>query len=371
MCGVHVAQDHGRSAPITHDVFRDLQSPNGTAASQETHDEIVRLSEQYHFFHWYLEFPEIFTVPEEGISADVDPATGWASGFSCVVGNPPWDKVDFEEKKYFSVVQPWIAELSGTQRKTAIADWESKNREGSRRFRAARRMVKSTFLFVSSSDTFPLCAKGLTVKGVNSLQTDQLFAERFASIAAPEGRFGCIIPTAIATSAGAQHLFSALTQRGAVSSLYDFENRKPLFLGVDSRYKFCLLALAGRNLTEPAAKFAFFLLDTPDLDDTGRIFALSPEELTLINPTTGTLPVFRSRRDADLTAAIYHRIPVLWNETDVNGNPWKISFKRLFDMADDSDLFRTRDQLIRDGWELRGSTFTRQGKRMLPFTKPR
>lgn len=353
--------------PITHDVFRALQDPNATAAGQDVHDEIARLSEEYHFFHWHLEFPEIFSVPDGEARAEVDSATGWTGGFSCVLGNPPWDKVDFEEKKYFSVVDPRIAELSGAARKAAIADWERENPEGSRRFRAARRMVKSTFLLVSGSETFPLCAKGLTVKGVNSLQTDQLFAERFTYIAAPEGRFGCIIPTAIATSAGAQHLFSALTQRGAVVSLYDFENRKPLFLGVDSRYKFCLLSLAGRNRTEPAAKFAFFLFDTLDLDDAGRIFALSPEELTLINPNTGTLPVFRSRRDADLTAAIYHRIPVLWNEADANGNPWEISFKNLFNMADDSDLFRTRQRLENEGWHLSGNVFVRGGERMLPL----
>ena len=99
------------------------------------------------------------------------------------------------------------------------------NPEEGARYRAARRKVKATFLFASSSGAFPLCAKGLTVKGVNSLQTDQLFAERFAAIAAPVGRVGCIIPTAIATGAGGQYLFRDFTERGAVASLYDFENQ--------------------------------------------------------------------------------------------------------------------------------------------------
>ncbi|WP_067793914.1 Eco57I restriction-modification methylase domain-containing protein [Actinomadura formosensis] len=352
--------------PITHDVFRAFQDPNATAAGQDVHDEIVRLKERYHFFHWHLEFPEIFTVPDKGGSAEVDPATGWAGGFSCVLGNPPWDKVDFEEKKYFSVVEPRIAELSGAQRKTAIADWERENPGGSRHFRAARRMVKSTFLFVSGSEAFPLCAKGLTVKGVNSLQTDQLFAERFASIVAPEGRFGCIIPTAIATGAGAQHLFSAFTQRGAVASLYDFENSKPLFVGVHFSYKFCLISFVGRDLRESAAQFAFFLQDSSVLDQPDRVFTLSPEEIALINPNTGTLPIFRSRRDADLTATIYRRVPVLWDETAKNGNHWKVAFKNHFNMTDDSDLFHTKEQLEGDGWELIGNAFTRGERKMLP-----
>ncbi|MEU7044712.1 DNA methyltransferase [Streptomyces varsoviensis] len=361
------------AAPVTHEVFQALRNPEAEAASKATHDEIERLRDLYRFFHWHLEFPEVFTVPEQPDADDaVDPATGWAGGFSCVVGNPPWDKVDFEDKKYFSVVEPSIAAIAGTARRARIAEWEAENEkagnpEAGRRYRTARRMVKSTFLFAAASGAFPLCGKGLTAKGVNSLQTDQLFAERFATIAAPRSRFGCIIPTAIATGAGSQYLFSDFTRRGAVASLYDFENRKQLFLGVHASYKFCLLSLAGRDLREPAARFAFFLEDPADLDNSERVFALSPEEITLINPNSETLPIFRTRRDADLTAEIYRRIPVLWNETVRGGNPWGIVFKRLFDMTDDSDLFRTREELEGDGWELSGNVYTRSGKRMLPL----
>ncbi|MFJ1595491.1 Eco57I restriction-modification methylase domain-containing protein [Streptomyces sp. NPDC088261] len=362
---------------ITHDVFRALRDREGKAASKPVHDEIDELSEQYRFFHWHLEFPEVFVVPEgptgsspgsaSGAVAEVDPVTGWAGGFSCVVGNPPWDKVDFEDKKYFSVVEPSIAEIAGTARRTRIVEWEKENPDAGRRYRTARRVVKSTFLFAGGSGAFPLCGKGLTVKGVNSLQTDQLFAERFATIAGARSRFGCVLPTAIATGAGAQYLFSDFTRRGAVVALYDFENRKPLFVGVHSSYKFCLLSLAGRALIEPTAKFAFFLEDPMDLGDAERVFALSPEEIALINPNTGTLPIFRTRRDADLTAAIYRRIPVLWNEREKDGNSWGITFKRLFDMTDDSDLFRQRKELEGEGWELDGNVFVRDGQRMLPL----
>lgn len=353
---------------ITHDVFRALQDPDATAASQATHTEIVRLSQEYRFFHWHLAFPDVFTVPDDGSGAGVDPATGWAGGFSCVLGNPPWDKVDFEDQKYFSVVDPSIAKISGTARRVRIAEWSEENPKAGERYRADRRKVKSTFLFAGGSGMYPLCGKGLTVKGVNSLQTDQLFAERFASITAPEGRFGCIIPTAIATGAGAQHLFSDLTRRGAIASLYDFENRKPLFVGVHSSYKFCLLSMTGRDLREPAAKFAFFLEGTTDLDDSKRAFALSPEEITLISPNTGNLPIFRSRRDADLTVAIYSHIPVLWGESKKRNNPWSIDFVPTpFHMTDDSDLFRKRERLEAEGWELRGNVFVKDGERMLPL----
>ncbi|MGX1541154.1 Eco57I restriction-modification methylase domain-containing protein [Streptomyces adustus] len=364
---------------ITHKVFRGLEDPEGDAAPQSTHNEIVRLRDQYAFFHWHLEFPEVFTVPEEGdTSADaVAPATGWAGGFSCMVGNPPWDKVDFEDKKYFSVVAPEIANISGTARRTRIAEWEQENPEAGKRYREARRAVKGTFHFAGDSGAFPLCAKGLTVKGVNSLQTDTLFAERMANVVAAEGRFGMVLPTAIATGAGSQHLFADFTRRGNLASLYDFENRRPKspalpkggkwFEGVDSRQKFCLLSLTGRATQADTSRVGFFLSDIADLEDPNRVIALAPEDLSRISPNTGTLPVFRTQRDADITADVYRRVPVLWNEGRLDGNPWSMAFKNLFNMTDDSDLFRSREQLEAEGWELRGNVFSRDEQRMLPL----
>ncbi|MET9254882.1 DNA methyltransferase [Streptomyces sp. NPDC003717] len=362
---------------VTHEVFRGLEDPEGDAAPKSTHDEIVRLRDQYAFFHWHLEFPEVFAVPEDGEAPSVDPLTGWSGGFSCVVGNPPWDKVDFEDKKYFSVIAPEIAEISGTARRTRIVEWEREHPEAGERYRDARRAVKGTFHFAGDSGVFPLCAKGLTVKGVNSLQTDTLFAERMATVAAPEGRFGLILPPAIATGAGSQYLFKDFTRRGVLSSLYDFENRRPKspalpqggkwFESVDSRYKFCLLSLTGRAVRADASRVGFFLSDVTDLEDPNRVFALDPEDLARINPNTGTLPVFRTQRDADITAGVYRRVPVLWDEGRRGGNPWGMSFKNLFNMTDDSDLFRSRESLEADGWEQHGNRFERDGKRMAPL----
>ena len=58
---------------------------------------------------------------------------------------------------------------------------------------------------------------------------------------------------------------------------------------------------------------------------------------------------------------------MLWDENKSDGNPWGIVTKRLFDMTDDSDLFRTGEQLEADGWHLEGNIFSRTGRRMLPL----
>ena len=45
-----------------------------------------------------------------------------------------------------------------------------------------------------------------------------------------------------------------------------------------------------------------------------RFFRLSIEQIARINPNTKTAPIFRSRADAELTAKIYDRVPVLIEE---------------------------------------------------------
>ncbi|MEU7628628.1 DNA methyltransferase [Nocardia sp. NPDC049220] len=350
--------------PVTHDVFLDLQDPEGSAASKATHDEIVRLRDQYTFFHWHLEFPEVFTVSDDD---DTGSPTGWSGGFSCVLANPPWDKLDLEDKKYFSIVEPSIAKLSGSTRRQRIVQWINDVPEEGHRYLDARRMVKATLKFTSSSGVFPLAGRGLSVPGVNSLWTDHLFVERFTSILAPDGRVGCVVPTTLATNAGAQHLFQRLSSHGSISMLLDFENRNLLFESVHASYKFCLLSLVGPSLSEASVRLAFFLLDPAELDDPNRVIDLAPEEITLANPNTGNLPIFRSRRDADITLSIYRRIPVMWDETRRSGNPWNITTRNLFNITDDDDIFRKKGELLDDGWVLHGNVFIRDGKRMLPF----
>jgi hypothetical protein len=139
---------------------------------------------------------------------------------------------------------------------------------------------------------------------------------------------------------------------------------------VDSRTKFCLLTLAGREIREPAADFAFFAHDPADLHRPGVRFELTPEEIQLLNPNTGTCPVFRSRRDAEITLGIYKRVPVLINENDpTNGNKWGISFMRMFDMSNDSHLFHTREELETEGWTLAGNAFHQGADEMLPLSE--
>lgn len=175
------------------------------------------------------------------------------------------------------------------------------------------------------------------------------------------------MPTGIATDATTQYFFKDLVETASLSSLFDFENAKPLFEGVHRSYKFCLLTLTGTAVKEAAAEFAFFLHDPNELAKDDVRFELKPDEITLLNPNTGTCPIFRSRRDAEITLSIYRRVPVLIKQADPEGNPWDISFLTIFHMSNDSHLFHWRDALETEGWILNGNVFERENDRMLPL----
>ncbi|MEI2616883.1 MAG: hypothetical protein V9F06_04445 [Thermomicrobiales bacterium] len=103
---------------------------------------------------------------------------------------------------------------------------------------------------------------------------------------------------------------------GTLASLYDFENRKRgSSRQLTVAMKFCLLTITGPG--RPAtggADFVFFALATEDLRDDWRRFTLSAADIALLNPNTRTCPIFRSKRDAELTKSIYRRVPVLIEE---------------------------------------------------------
>ena len=119
---------------IVNRVFTALKEKGRSALPPPTATEIERLREEYSFFHWHLEFPGIFRVEDDNPHADPD--TGWSGGFSCVLANPPWDKVEFKDKEYFSAVDPSIAALAGQARRNRIAEWEREHPEEAIRYRA-------------------------------------------------------------------------------------------------------------------------------------------------------------------------------------------------------------------------------------------
>ena len=72
-----------------------------------------------------------------------------------------------------------------------------------------------------------------------------------------------------------------------------------------------LLTLAGSHAPQTVADMVWGVRQLDELDDAARHVALSADDIALLNPNTRSWPVFRTARAAELTRAIYRRVPVL------------------------------------------------------------
>ncbi len=335
--------------PVTTDTIRKLEKDSNLIPI-ETREEVNKLADQYNFFHWHLEYPEVFYKDEE------------KNGFDVVLGNPPWERVKLQEKEFFASRNEEIANApNASARRKLILQLKETDPALLHAFEEEKRVSEGSSSLLRNSGHFPLCGRG-------DVNTYTVFAELNRNLLNGRGRVGCIVPSGIATDDTTKFFFQDLIEKQSLVSLYDFENRKKIFPAVDSRIKFCLLTIAGADIPVANAEFVFFALDTNDLKDFEKRFTLSNDDIELLNPNTKTCPIFRSKRDAKITKDIYRRVPVLINENDPgNGNPWGIKFMTMFHMSNDSHLFKTREDLESAGWKLEGNIFLKGNDKYLPL----
>ena len=327
--------------PISEQVYREIEkNPSAFYHNKQTmSNEVRRLARQYGFFHWHLAFPDVFR-PAENLENAENGLAGWNGGFDLVLGNPPWERIKLQEKEWFASRRPDItAAANATARRRMIEALEQEDPPLLAAFRDDLRAADGEGHLLRNSGRFPLCGKG-------DINTYAVFAETNRSLLSPAGRVGCIVPSGIATDNTTKEFFASLIESNTLVSLYDFENAVGLFEGVGhGRFKFCLLTVAATaRSADQTPDLFFFAHHSSDLENPDRHFTLTAEDIALINPNTRTCPIFRSKRDAEITKAVYRRVPVLVKEGPPEENPWGIRFQRMFDMSNDSHLFRTKEQ---------------------------
>ena len=247
---------------------------------------------------------------------------------------------------------PWFAarardialETNGARRKERIKELEASGdplwdgyKKAVGRMNAAARVAKSN----------------TTYRHLNTgkLNIYKLFVERAFQLVKRTGMVGLLAPSGIASDMSSSRFFKGVATEGRLKALYDFENRRtrfgaePFFPDVDSRFKFCVFVASPVPTAFPA-RCAFFLQDVSELADQERCFSLSAEDFARVNPNTGTAPIFRTRRDAELATSIYRRVPVLVEKSAGQENrTWPVKYAQMINMTSDSGDFRTEAEL--------------------------
>lgn len=292
---------------------------------------VVRdIATHYRFFHWHLQFPHVVA----------------RGGFDVVLGNPPWERVKLQEQEFFASRSEEIAgAVNAAARKKLIAKLAADNPQLGTEWTAASRKAEGESHFIRQSGRYPLCGKG-------DVNTYAIFAEHNRAALGPHGRAGFIVPSGLVTDDTTKEFFESLVSQRQLARCFHFENEDKVFPEVHHAFRFVLLTLGSAENTD----LVFFARDVDDLRQPERHVSLTAADFEALNPNTRTCPTFRSRRDADINLAMYRRAGILWRESDeVHGNPWHVRFMRMFDMSNDSALFKVRAELSVEGATIEGN----------------
>lgn len=323
-------------------IARGRKAPHGgmaKAGEVEAFTEIWRrardLITEERFLNWQISFPGVWD--------------GWgdkdrSGGFDAVVGNPPWDVFEFEEVPWFADRDPVIAlETSGAKRKARIAVLKKQDSELWRNFKVAHERVSAGARVARSAGVYSLLNTG-------KLNLFKLFVERAHMLVKPTGMVGLLIPSGLASDQSSSKFFRKVSRHNQVHKIVDFFNRRYdgglFFPDVYYRFKFCTYVAGGELRTFEEASYGFFIRDLSEVGDPDRVFPITAEEIGRINPNSGTVPIFRSRRDKEITSGIYKRLPTLVDRRTAEAKSvWPVRFAQLLNMTSDSELFRARDEL--------------------------
>ncbi|WP_395095196.1 Eco57I restriction-modification methylase domain-containing protein [Armatimonas sp.] len=348
------------------DRLDDAPLPGAAPSFDET---VAALTEQHHFFHWELAFPDVFQRA--------------GSGFDAILGNPPWEVQKPNSKEFFSNIDPLYRaygkqEALKRQQELFAAtpqierDWLTYNAN----LKSLSNWVKNggypfgdplteagKFSFGKKKENDALHGgwrqrrakrTGYTDprhpfihQGSADVNTYKLFLELAHALLQDGGRLGMIVPANIYTDKGAGDLRRLFLNHCRWHWLFGFENREKIF-DIDSRFKFCPLIIEKGGTTE-AIQTAFMQRSLSDWENAERhAFAYPKSLVERFSPSTHSILEIRSERDRRALEKLYDGSVLLGDET---ADGWGIQYAREFDMTNDSKLFPPLEQWIAKGYQ--------------------
>ena len=328
------------------------------SAFNDLWNDAMSVADRERFLHWEAAFPGVWRAWD-----DYRPE----GGFDAVIGNPPWDRIKLQEVEWFATRDPGLARApTAAARRAGIRQLRRQGAPLAAEFDAAKERADKLGRLVRASGHYPLLGGG-------DINLYSLFVERAMSLIKPDGLVGLLTPSGIYADKTAARFFKSVSTKARVSGLFDFENKKIFFKDVHASFKFCALIFGGEERRFDETDCAFFLHDAGTIADPNRCFPLAPDDFARVNPNTGTAPIFRTRRDADITRRIYERHPVLVDRSGgEERKTWPVRYHTMFHMTNDSHLFRTAAQLEDKGfYPIQGNRWKRGDELYLPLYQGR
>ena len=156
------------------DAIIEGRPPNALAPMLE---EARAEAERRDFFHWPIEFPEVFHRASER-----------NPGFDAVIGNPPWDKVKFEIPAFLALHDPGIRGLRSALERDERMERLFLSMPGLREEMENARSVSEEQRRFFRPDS------GYDSQGRGDADLYKLFCERYGTLTRSGGRLGIVLP---------------------------------------------------------------------------------------------------------------------------------------------------------------------------------
>ena len=205
--------------------------------------------------------------------------------YDVIVGNPPWEKIRFEEKKFLSHFVPDTQSIEKKSDRDRFVEQKISD-ENKTFFFSVRKDYDLFKKQIRKSEPFAKSACG-------ELNTYALFTQWAADFLSVRGAAALIVKSALLKAQVYRLFFADLTDRHLLSEVYLFTNKRKIFQ-IDSREEFSVIYL--NHAPCKNTKVAVNLEQTEHFTQAPQ-WEVSKDILKQINPLTGMLPSVRSHRE--------------------------------------------------------------------------